>query len=437
MSDTRSKVLTDVRAPCERITSTRMSSTDCTKPWVPQAPVTTYAVEHTEKVVTGDCTPGYWEKVKAGIILPVNPFEVATTTLRSFGAPAPHDVVEVSGSRCQVAKATGAFALDPGAVEFLRPHEGDFDMDRIKDSVVTRAAGNARAANFDALTFAAEIRETSNLIGGVLKGCFDLLRGRALRTAYRELQRKYSKRMKNGVLVYEDIPFIELIGLASHYWMQYRYGVMPLAYAAQDAVETLQKRALGITRTDGRGNFTQSLGKTKTVFTPGVGTNPDITEEWTYSGSLIVRGFAIAQSTVPPTLTSGNDFFVTIWELTKLSWMVDWFLQVGDWLQSIQLGGPVLLSPGASEKWQYTSVYTRTYDYGDRVVGGFRHSGKGTHVATLEYKGYKRGPRPLPWMPSWNPSMSPQRWIDLWSLCTQNYLKFYREAEMLRRHHKR
>lgn len=406
-------------------------------PWTKVWDISSRSIDILKKTTTSVNTPGYWEMVKSGVILPVNPFHVRTEHWLSPATPYPYSGSPIEGA-CFSERMEGSWAIDPRDVSLLLPVVND--LARLRDAVVTQAVANARSATFDSLTFAAEAASTSRLLARNMHHLFNLLRGNALDTAYRKLRKKYSRYVAGGRgrVEYDTIPFFELVGEAFNAWMQMRYAILPIVYDTRDAVDTLTKRKLGITRQDGRGSLTVDLGRTEQSYTPPSESSPEpgFTETRVLSGSLVVRGSAIATSPTPPSLFAG-DLLVTAWETVKFSWIIDWFVDVGDWLKSISaisIGDTLVQSIGVSEHWEYTSKYIKTYDYAGRTWGDMSRSGSGSNVASLTVDEYFRSPTETPWLPTFNPSLTPARVVDVAALSWQLVQSFYRAVERKRHH---
>lgn len=116
-------------------------------------------------------------------------------------------------------------------------------------------------------------------------------------------------------------------------WLEYRYAIMPMILSAQDLLESL-KPVSPVTRWEGykkypdksvtdhwfnyaAGNLCFTVEKTQTIKT-GVGLNVK------------------SQMDPAPWGTGAYDFALAAWEKTTLSFVLDWFFDVGQWLESFR-----------------------------------------------------------------------------------------------------
>jgi len=128
-------------------------------------------------------------------------------------------------------------------------------------------------------------------------------------------------------------------------WLQYRYGIMPLMYSARDIIKLLEKNPTFVTKRHKVSVPIQDLDR------------PDDpvyfyqTLEGTLEYKITVKGGW--------KLGSNSDRIdinpiTTAWALTPLSFVVDWFVNIGDWLgayvRTITSGADVLGCVAVKEK---------------------------------------------------------------------------------------
>lgn len=195
------------------------------------------------------------------------------------------------------------------------------DVNRAIDSTRSRALSDA-LAGYDLLTELAEAPEALRFVSSATKSvagafnsvfanCDDRTRRLAFRMTPRQLLRSIDRKLRG-------------IGSA---WMAYRYAIMPLVYSYKEIMELLEK-----------GESIFKTYRAKDVVIPrtlssgdGAGTRILLFED----GNVTVR------STVKMGFTSGPQAFAqgvsmnpfkTAWELIPLSFVADWFVNIGDYI---------------------------------------------------------------------------------------------------------
>lgn len=206
--------------------------------------------------------------------------------------------------------------------------------------LVTRAVADANQQGLDILTNLGEGPETIRFIHGVLKQIISLtdLHIKNMREAKREF---YRSMQKLGRAVVN--PKALLDKLAS-LWLQWRYAVMPLVYTAEDALAALSAIPKVFDSVRKRQDFELQLDAP-----PGyqVRVEGDVRHR-----CFLKRRYNLALDGAEWRQIIVADVPTTLWELTKLSFVVDWALNVGDYLAS--LDSP----PGVDRE---ASLYSRQF----------------------------------------------------------------------------
>lgn len=143
---------------------------------------------------------------------------------------------------------------------------------------------------------------------------------------------------------------IQTIDTLGTLWMTYRYSIMPNVYLVRDIGKALE-------RLDWIRVSESAVDNEAFPVTPLAG--------YKHSGTRETRVTAVAQVSLKPgdsplaqlaRVASGN-LLVTAWELVKLSWVVDWIFNVGDYLASIS--PPInQVSRGVCVAERYTGLIT-------------------------------------------------------------------------------
>lgn len=178
--------------------------------------------------------------------------------------------------------------------------------------LVAEARSEAAAGLLDLSTTLAEAPET-------LKAIFEALR--LILVKYLEVRRRVS-RMKSN-----DISSGNLASDIANVWMQYRYGIMPNVYTIQDGLEYLSSELVKY----------QSVRVGSQDFQMEI---PPLLESWSGDISGLIHRvflknrFALQDATKKGAFLRTN-LLVTSWELIPLSFVIDWVLNVGDFLSSL------------------------------------------------------------------------------------------------------
>lgn len=181
----------------------------------------------------------------------------------------------------------------------------------VSKSLVTQARAEARSGVLDLTTTLAELPET-------LKMIFEALR--LLLTKYLEVKRKVD------ILRENKVNQADLVSQVSALWMQYRYGIMPNVYMIQDGLKYIDASLVEY--------ITVRAGEQLEVPLP----------EWrgwsTSSGvpaieRVFLKNRIDIDSLTKQTAFLKTDILSTAWELIPLSFVIDWALNIGDFLSSL------------------------------------------------------------------------------------------------------
>lgn len=179
---------------------------------------------------------------------------------------------------------------------------------RLRDFVVAEMYEKANAARFNSAVFVAELGETIKYVTDIVKSVISITR------AYKAL----AERVIN----------------AHGTWLEYRYAVLPLILTVKDALEALnpsrpKEKVQNFKKVEDKGAaklhvFTYSYGQ--------IGFRIQTTYNRRAGAALEV----LFQNDVAPWGTSLQDVIAAGWEIVRLSFVIDWFLDVGQWLGSFR-----------------------------------------------------------------------------------------------------
>lgn len=202
-------------------------------------------------------------------------------------------------------------------------------------------------ASYDPLTELAELRDSLELLHSLIKSAIHPIQ------ALRSLSLKYKRSVDKS--------------LWADAWMQYRYGIMPIIYSIHDVIETMKRSKLAY-RTERvsrplEWSATSQVGTGSQFYETLVSTvRVTGTGKVKASGSEILR--LIDNLSINP--------FKTAWELIPFSFVVDWFVNVGSFIEA-QTGSLMLFAPERSfcyaiKEQTVRSVYFRDFHDDRRTV---------------------------------------------------------------------
>jgi hypothetical protein len=356
-----------------------------------------YQTDASSKTIVDDVTPGWYALMKSGGFRPINTC-IITTDRQRVVSPFSGTVSNAPIDPAHPVIATGSF--NPLACGY--PMFGSFTPDGGDvDSVVIKALEKAKAPDWDLLTFMAELPQTASLLAKQYHRFNGIARAIARRAFRRETRRSRRKRRpydpKQALLDFSSL------------WLEGRYGWRPLLYDIESICKALRKKAKRkISRRNATGSFTISGDMTHRLSeTPlhydTVGTR---------TGTCKVRAVVFHSSDMSPI---GMNPLITAWEVTRYSFIVDWLIDIGAWLQAIsprvgynELG--ISVSTVVDYKDTYvTSGVVRANHTGSAGGGVFEHTVK-------QYHRYKYVGIPLP---SIQVNLNKFKVIDLIALALQ------------------
>lgn len=274
--------------------------------------------------------------------------------------------------------------------ELSKPQGEAFDAKQAQEAV---AAVNSKAV--DALSALAELPETIHDIGMCLRAIADLLVNfkkhreslventkRKVETLQRAFQRKLEqlenmarrekwKATKHNKLVTNarrallrdtKRANIDLVTSITSLWMSYRYSIMPNVYLIQDLSKAAKR--LGTIRVSEQKHSVKAFPASPLSGYTSDGKCEMKTQSWCQISMQ-------AGENPLDKLMSVASFnpLVTLWELTRLSWMVDWVLDVGSFLSAL-VSPPNMIDQGVTQayRWSYLVTYRNTATGGTIMI---------------------------------------------------------------------
>lgn len=179
-------------------------------------------------------------------------------------------------------------------------------------------------------------------------------------------------------------------------WMEYRYGFRPLIMSIQDLVELANKQAMGLfdpTKIRSKRSkmistsetellpFNQAAGQIMCKHTPLVRDVREVFASVQYTQSApngVLRDLGLTPAFAPELL----------WELTRLSFVVDWAFEVGAWLATMRINPHItVLGNAVGQKIQRTITLKSEVHHS---VGGIYDIHAIDVGGSYTYRGYER-----------------------------------------------
>lgn len=168
-----------------------------------------------------------------------------------------------------------------------------------------------------------EMHQTLNMLGDPVRSLTQFLWKRAW--ADGDYQQARGRAQKS----------IALANLVSSSWLQYQYAWRPILMDIEEILKELQTQTFTPRKT-ARGRETRTVDSTKKYVGAKAGINIDFTE--VVNTKYDVRATIYYETKVTPSKRFGltwTDLPDAAWELTPWSFVVDWFINVGDYIRAI------------------------------------------------------------------------------------------------------
>ena len=379
--------------------------------------VTDYQDTH-EKVIVDSVTPGYYKLVKTGGFLPINSVEISSVRYRFYGAhsgsanyktaPSPGGVVGYSGSFYY---PIGSTHLDPAVI----------DSDKV-DLVVIHALASAKEPDFDVLTFFGEFGDTVRLFKATF-GRFTKVssriakkaRHRADMKAYKEklleLRRRgifVTPQQKRAVKLASRADRKSVIDEFNQLWLEARYGWRPLVYDVQSLMSLLKDKA-----DNELASKSAQLAVNLSAEESSVLDNGNIRYERTVTRTGTATYHAKVYYKDHMSAIGANPI-ITAYELTRFSFVMDWFINVGSWLQAMSpREGYTELGISTSVKFDYTDTFIQTCSEGSGHTHNVSLTPSELRTNVLKYVRNPYSSIPLPHV---NVNLNPFKVLDLIAL---------------------
>lgn len=281
--------------------------------------------------------------------------------------------------------AVGSFNRHCEPLEFI------IDKTRLCQLAAIKARNGISPVNLQALVSAVEFPKTLDLIYKTVQSLRQIRKSVVTGNPNFAL-RAIGGKPRNGITVRSYAK-----KTAENRWLEFRYGWTPLIMEVQGAIKALDPTRIVPLRGTSRGF--QNDVKLKTLNTSRDYASVGLIN-WVTTRRETASARAYCLYTADLQYQRARDFGVTevplaIWELVPYSFVVDWFIPVGNWLEALtpKLGVKVL-AEGVSFK-RDTRIERTAVSWTKQIVGGFSYDTSGTFFGAtdvIEMRDIERNP---------------------------------------------
>lgn len=283
-------------------------------------PTQYYNIETYRKTetMTDVLIPNYYSRSKAGEVFN-NPMTKVTQELITVPTMGSQKII--SGATEYSVQTVMDLCYTSG---LAAPSTRAEEITRLKTQASTNAMAKVTSEKIQILATLGEIRETKELLANA---CFSLLRLRPLLIRYRDTLRKiYRSKGKKKLLakLYIDLENV---------WMQIRMGWRPFIYEVKSLHEALTNCEKLPKRKTFRAKAFTTISDAR-IGTSWTSNSRAVMGDKTYHEEYVVRAGVLAEQRLNgfPDTFGLTKIPQTIWELTKLSWAIDYFFNVGEYI---------------------------------------------------------------------------------------------------------
>lgn len=293
------------------------------------------------------------------------------TVEESFSVPVKYRAVTAPGDYPW--KSGSMFNFAPGL-----PRVGINHTINLQNKLTAKIWDKITQSDFNAGVFAGEARESYHTIVGLLRDI-----GRAYHALRKKQFAKAARVLGGQRLSKKGLP--ASIDSVADRWMWWNFGVRPMLYDIKSVYELLTKTHLVVKRV----RCSASYKEHESVTINGVAWNWQLFACAAGRGEVSVPDLSVADR------VGLMDPLSVAWELTRLSWLIDWVIPIGNFLEAFNASRSVNVSNFWVSRYQYEKICT-PQNTGRYIIVPFDASAFRVSIGTCDRKKFTKLPVRLP-----------------------------------------
>lgn len=204
-----------------------------------------------------------------------------------------------------------------------RPSDDLALISHLETLAATSAEADVQAPAVDSMVTLAELHQTLNMLGDPIRSLSDFLWSKALADA--DYNRARGRAAKSRALAQ----------LIASLWLQYRYAFTPTLMEIENVIQELQTQGFSPRQT-ARSKQERWVESSRTWVGKRGGVNIDFVERTT--SHYVTRATILYETRISPLQRFGitwQSMPAAVYELIPYSFVLDWFINVGDYIRAI------------------------------------------------------------------------------------------------------
>jgi len=348
------------------------------------------------KQITDNVTPNFYKRLHSGEFLPVNTMALTETKLTSFRPLVASMIKHVTPpSGVNSYSGTHTVILADSALSVPAPDAAMYD------NVVIKALASAKTADWDVLTFVGEFHDTVSLLKTTMERLFSFSYKLAGIAKRREIKRSRRRKLPYSLR--------QAIRNFNQLWLEGRYGWRPLVYDIQSILKALREKSNNPMARKSA-TIVQDISAARSAEFHNTDVKYICTT--TRTGTCTYHAVVFYKDMMGHI---GANPVITAYELTRFSFVVDWFIDINSWLHAIlPREGYTELGVSVSAKQDYSDILEETVE---EVPGGvYAVSMSQSYRAIQHHRTYDRQAYTTIPLPHINVNLDPLKVLDLITL---------------------